>query len=74
MAPALLKTRTSKKQTSVRNESQRLKAREKTSEGPRNCLRVPIEREGKPPRVALCGGLSLKRRKHPVSTDQRFIP
>ena len=71
---SLLKTLASKNHTSVMKESKRLKAREKTSEGPRQCLRVPIKRDGKPPLVALCGGLSLKRRKHPVIKDQRVTP
>ena len=74
METSLLKTLASKNQTSVMKESKRLKALEKTSEGPRKCLRVTIKRDGKPPLVAIFGGLSLKRRKNPVIKDQLLTP
>ncbi len=74
METALLKTLASKHHTSVMQASKRLKALAKTSEGPRTCLRVTIKRDGKPPLGALFGGLSLKRRQHPVIKEQRFTP
>jgi hypothetical protein len=74
METSLLKTLASKNQTSVMKESKRLKALEKTSEGPRKCLRVTIKRDGKPPLVAIFGGLSLKRRKNPVIKAQLLTP
>jgi type II intron maturase/AI2M/AI1M-like HNH endonuclease len=74
METSLLKTLASKNHTSVMKESKRLKALEKTLEGPRKCLRVTIKRDGKPPLVAIFGGLSLKRRKNPVIKDQLLTP
>ena len=74
METSLLKTLASKHQTSVRQESNRLKARAKTPEGPRQSLRLTIHRDGKRPRVAICGGLTLRRRKKPVIKEQLFTP
>src|SRR5262249_22087546 len=73
-ATSLLKTLASKHQTSVRKAAKRLKAPAKTVEGPRKGLRVSIQREGKKPLVARFGGLSLKRRTHPVIKDQLLTP
>jgi len=72
METSLLTTLASKNQTSVMKEAKRLKALEKPSEGPRQCLRVTLKRDGKPPLVAIFGGLSLRRRKNPVIKDQRL--
>ena len=74
MATSLLKTLASKNQTSVMKESNRLKAREKTPEGPRKSLRLTIQRDGKSPLVAILGGLTLRRRKKPVIKDQILTP
>ena len=74
METSLLKTLASKHHTSVMQASKRLKAREKTPEGPRKSLRLTIQRDGKSPRVALCGGLTRRRRKQPVIKDQIFTP
>jgi hypothetical protein len=70
MATSLLTTLASTNHTSVMKASNRLKAREKTPEGPRKSLRLTIQRDGKRPLVALCGGLTLRRRKQPVITEQ----
>jgi hypothetical protein len=74
METSLLKTLASKHHTSVTKEAKRLTAVAQTPEGPRTCLKLTIPREGKPPLVATFGGLSLKRRQHPVITDQVIRP
>ena len=55
-------------------ESTRLKATEKTLAGSRKRLSMTIKRDGKRPFVAIGGGLSRRRRKHPVIKDQIFTP
>jgi group II intron reverse transcriptase/maturase len=74
METSLLKTLASKHQTSVTKEAKRLNAVSQTPEGPRKCLKLIIKREGKPPLIATFGGLSLKRRKHPVIEDRVILP
>ena len=73
METSLLKTLASKHQTSVTKEAKRLNAVSQTPEGPRKCLKLIIKREGKPPLIATFGGLSLKRRKHPVIEDRVIL-
>jgi group II intron reverse transcriptase/maturase len=74
METSLLKTLASKNQTSVTKESKRLKATTKTSDGPRKCLKLTIQREKKKPLIAIFGGLSLKRRKDPIMEDRVIFP
>jgi group II intron reverse transcriptase/maturase len=74
METSLLKTLASKNQTSVTKESKRLKATTKTSDGPRKCLKLTIQREKKQPLIAIFGGLSLKRRKNPIREDRVIFP
>jgi hypothetical protein len=74
METSLLKTLASKNQTSVTKEAKRLKAISQTPEGPRKCLQLTMKREGKIPLIAAFGGLSLKRRKHPVIDDRIILP
>ena len=74
METSLLKTLASKNQTSTTKESKRLQATIKTSDGPRKCLQLIIQREKKKPLVATFGGLSLKRRKNPVIEDRVILP
>lgn len=74
METSLLKTLANKNKTSVMKEVKRLKDKLGTLEGPRTCLKLTIEREGKKPLVATFGGLSLKRRKNPVIQDRVIMP
>ena len=74
METSLLKTLASKNQTSVTKESKRLKATTKTSDGPRKCLKLTIQREKTKPLTAIFGGLSLKRRKNPIMEDRVIFP
>jgi len=73
METSLLKTLANKNQTTVMKEAKRLKAITETPEGPRKCLKLKIQREGKSPLIATFGGLSLRRRKNPVMKDQVTI-
>ena len=74
METSLLKTLASKNKTTVAQEAKRLNSTVQTPEGPRKCLKLTIKREGKTPRTAFFGGLSLKRRKNPVIKDQVLLP
>jgi len=74
METSLLKTLASKKQTSVKKETKRLKSTNETPAGPRTCLKLTIPRKGQSPLIAIFGGLTLKRRKNPVMKDQVLTP
>ena len=74
METSLLKTLASKNQTSLMKEVKRLQTTIETPEGPRKCLKVTIQREGKQPLIAVFGGLSLRRKKNPVIKDQVLLP
>ena len=74
METSLLKTLASKNQTSLMKEVKRLQTTIETPEGPRKCLKVTIQREGKQPLIAVFGGLSLRRKKNPVIKDQILLP
>ena len=69
METALLKTLASKPKSSVTEAAQRYRAVRQTPHGPRKCLQVMVERQGKPPLVACFGGLSLTRRSKAVIKD-----
>jgi hypothetical protein len=72
METSLLKTLAGKHRTSVVRMSRRYRAVVLTEEGPRPCLEVRVEREGKPPLVARFGGLPLRRRTTAILTDRVF--
>jgi group II intron reverse transcriptase/maturase len=69
METSLLKTLASKHKISVAAAARRYRAVRQTPHGPRKCLQVVVERQGKPPLVARFGGLSLTRRSKAVITD-----
>jgi group II intron reverse transcriptase/maturase len=74
METSLLKTLANKNKTTVEKEAKRLETTIQTREGPRKCLKVTIQREGKTPLTAIFGGISLRRRKNPVIKDQVLLP
>lgn len=77
METSLLKTLASKHKTSVKRMADKLHATVKTEHGPRVCLKVIKEREGKKPLVAYFGGLPLRRKINAVlkdQTTQRYAP
>jgi group II intron reverse transcriptase/maturase len=69
METSLLKTLASKHNTSVNKTRNKLRSTVQTEHGPRTCLKVVTEREGKRPLVAYFGGLPLRRKIHAVLMD-----
>jgi group II intron reverse transcriptase/maturase len=63
MKTSLLKTLANKLKCSVNEVVRRYKATISTDDATYQCLRVTVEREGKPPLVATFGGIPLRRRK-----------
>jgi group II intron reverse transcriptase/maturase len=72
MEVSLLKTLAGKFRSSVNQMARRYRAVVLTEAGPRSCLEVTVEREGKPPLVARFGGLVLRRKKTAVLIDRVF--
>jgi len=70
METSLLKTLANKHRTSVMKISQSLKSTRLTAHGPRRCLKLTVEREGKKPLVAYFGGITLKYNKEAVIEDR----
>jgi group II intron reverse transcriptase/maturase len=70
MEVSLLKTLAGKYRTTVDKMARHYRAVVQTEEGPRPCLEVRVEREGKPPLVARFGGLPLCRKKTAVLIDR----
>ncbi|OWK39992.1 reverse transcriptase/maturase family protein [Fimbriiglobus ruber] len=70
MEVSLLKTLAGKYRTRVAEMSRRYRAVALTEDGPRSCLEVRVEREGKAPLVARFGGLLLRRKKTAVLVDR----
>jgi hypothetical protein len=73
METSLLKTIAGKYKTTLVKTWKRLKATRKTPNGPRRCIKLTIQREGKKPLVAMFGGLSLKRKDSAIK-DQVIKP
>ena len=73
METSLLKTLAAKNNSTVVKPLKRLRVRTQTSNGPRKSLQLTIPREGKPPLVAIFGGLSLAR-KDAALKDQVIRP
>src|SRR5262249_13638849 len=70
METSLLKTLAGKHRTTVTRMARRYRAVTLTDEGPRPCLEVRVQREGKTPLVARFGGLLLRRKKTAILTDR----
>jgi group II intron reverse transcriptase/maturase len=62
MTISLLKTLATKNKSTMAKMAQKYKATAESTEGPRRCYQIRIEREGRKPLVARFGGISLKRR------------
>jgi group II intron reverse transcriptase/maturase len=70
METSLLKTLAGKHRSTVTKMARRYKATIETSDGPRRCLQVTVERtKGRKPLVARFGGIPLKRQHRAVLTD-----
>lgn len=70
METSLLKTLANKHRSSVQKMAQKYRATYATPHGPRKCLKVTVEREGKRPLVAYFGGISLRRNANAVLQDK----
>ena len=74
METSLLKTLANKGKTTLGKINNRLKGTAKTKDGPRKCLKLTIQREGKKPLVAVFGGLPLRKRMDTAIKDQVMNP
>jgi group II intron reverse transcriptase/maturase len=74
METSLLKTLACKHRSSVSKMAGKYKATIATPDGPRQCLQVPVERDGRTPLTARFGGIPLKRQKTAVLTDRQPAP
>ena len=71
MEMSLSRTLAAKHKTSSRKMRLKYKTVTETEEGPRVCLKIVKEREGKRPLIAQFGGIPLKRRKEAEIIDQQ---
>jgi len=71
---SLMKTLARKHDMSVSQVARRYKTTRQTPSGPRKCIQVTVQREGKEPLVAYFGALSLKRRLEAVLNDGPKLP
>jgi hypothetical protein len=73
MQTSLFKTLAAKYKTSVSEIAGRYKSTVQTSDGPRCCFEVRVEREGKKPLIARFGGIPLKRQQRATIKDHSSI-
>lgn len=71
MRASLLKTLANKYRTRVVKLRGKFSSRVATAYGPRKCLELRVEREGKPALVARFGGIPLRRDQEAVLVDQK---
>lgn len=71
MRASLLKTLANKYKTRVVKLRSKYSSKVQTPYGPRKCLEVRVEREGKPTLVARFGGIALRRDKEAELRDQK---
>jgi AI2M/AI1M-like, HNH endonuclease/Type II intron maturase len=74
MQTSLLKTLAGKYGSTVTTMTCRYKVTIETPHGPRKCLHVSVEREGRKPLVATFGGIPLTRQKHAALKDRVPVP
>lgn len=73
METSLLKTLACKHRSTVTKMARRYKTTVETTDGPRTCLQVTIERPGRKPLVARFGGIPLRRQRTAILVDQRPV-
>jgi group II intron reverse transcriptase/maturase len=74
METSMLKTLAGKHRSTVTKMARKYKTTIETSDGPRTCFQVTVERdEGRKPLVARFGGIPLKRQRTTVLTDQKPV-
>lgn len=69
---SMLATLAGKHKTSIRKMAWKYQSTIQTPHGPRKCIQVRIEREGKKPLIATFGGIPLRRQENAVLEDQPF--
>jgi group II intron reverse transcriptase/maturase len=74
ISSSMLRTLAAKHQTSIRTEQRKTKSIRHTSDGPRRCYQVTVEREGKKPLVSYFGGISLSYKKNAIIEDKPLQP
>jgi group II intron reverse transcriptase/maturase len=74
MEGSLVKTLARKHKTSVSSIYRKYRNKRETEHGPRRCLQVTRERQGKPPLVAYFGGIPLRRKKTAILKDELMTP
>jgi group II intron reverse transcriptase/maturase len=70
METSLLKTLAAKHRASVTKMARKYKTTVPTDHGPRTCLEVTVNRDGKTPLIARFGGIPLRRQQQATLTDQ----
>jgi group II intron reverse transcriptase/maturase len=73
MEQSLLRTLAGKYKSSVMKMARKYKSTVQTPEGPRRCMEVRVEREGKEPLAARFGGIPLKRQERAVLRDRTTL-
>ncbi len=73
MQTSLLKTLARKHRTSIARMAKQYQTKVQTPQGPRKCLEVRVERNGKQPLMARFGGLTLRRQTGAVLKDSKPI-
>jgi group II intron reverse transcriptase/maturase len=73
MEVSLLKTLASKHKTSVQKIADKYKTTYRGPDGPRKCVELVIERQGKKPLITRFGGIALKRKHKTVLKDEPQI-
>jgi hypothetical protein len=74
METSMLKTLAGKHRSTVTKMARKYKKQIETSEGPRTCFQVTVERDrGRKPLIARFGGIPLKRRRTATLTDIRPV-
>jgi group II intron reverse transcriptase/maturase len=73
METSLLKTLAGKHRTTVKRMARKYRSTVQTNHGPRRCLEVKVERDGKEPLIARFGGIPLRRQKPAVLQDHILL-
>lgn len=73
MQTSLLKTLANKYKSNVSKMARKYKAKVLTEDGPRTCLQVNVQREGKSPLVARFGGIPLRVKDRAVIEDRSLL-
>jgi group II intron reverse transcriptase/maturase len=73
MATSLLKTLAGKHDSTVSKMARKHAATIQTPHGPRKCLQVTVQRNGRKPLIATFGGIPLRRQRNAILTDREPV-